>query len=104
MMETMRALIVLVMLAGVAAAQPVDPAVRARADAAYAEGSTAYDANDFTRAALKFEEAYSLVADPAFLFNIGQAYRQAKECVKAAAAFAKFIELVPDSPNIANAK
>jgi tetratricopeptide (TPR) repeat protein len=100
----MRVLIVLVLLARVAGAQPVDPAVKARADAAYAEGSNAYNASDFTRAALKFEEAYSLVADPAYLFNIAQAYRQAKDCVKAAAAFAKFIELVPAAPNIAKAK
>lgn len=100
----MRVLIVVMLCAGVAAAQPVDPAVKARSDAAYAEGSTAYQAGDFKRAALKFEEAYSLVADPAFLFNIGQAYRQGNECVKSEAAFAKFIELAPSAPNIANAK
>src|SRR5689334_6498185 len=97
----MRALLVLVVLARVAAAQPD---VKARADAAYAEGSAAYDSNDFRRAAVRFEEAYALVADPAYLFNIGQAYRQADECEKAAAAFRKFIELVPDAPNIANAR
>ena len=100
----MRVLIAMVICASVAAAQPVDPAVKARSDAAFAEGSTAYQAGDFKRAALEFEEAYSLVADPVFLFNIGQAYRQGNECVKSAAAFAKFIELAPSAPNIATAK
>ena len=107
MMGAMRVHLVVLTLcavARVAIAQPVDPAAKARADAAYAEGSTAYNANEFAKAALKFEEAYAHVPDPAYLFNIGQAYRQAKECVKAAGAFQKFIELVPGAPNIDNAK
>lgn len=103
-MGTMRVLVMLVLFAGVAVAQPVDPAVKARADAAYAEGSAAYNATDFALAAIRFEEAYSLVPDPAYLFNIGQAYRQAKDCVKATSAFERFIELVPSASNIANAK
>jgi tetratricopeptide (TPR) repeat protein len=102
----MRVLVIVLMVGAVriAAAQPVDPAVRARADAAYAEGSTAYNADDFAKAAQKFEEAYSLIPDPAYLFNIGQAYRQQKDCVKAADAFKKFVALAPDAPNIGNAK
>jgi Tfp pilus assembly protein PilF len=106
-MGTMRGLFAtLVVCASVrhAVAQPVDPDTKARADAAYTEGSVAYNASDFSRAALKFEEAYTLVPDPAFLFNIGQAYRQAQECVKAADAFHKFIQLVPDAPNVDKAK
>jgi tetratricopeptide (TPR) repeat protein len=92
------------MLARAASAQPIDPASKAQADAAHAEATVAYNANDFMRAALKFEEAYRLVNDPAYLFNIGQSYRHGQECVKAADAFAKYVELVPDAPNIAKAK
>jgi tetratricopeptide (TPR) repeat protein len=100
----MRVLIVLCALAGIASAQPTDPDTKKRADDAFAAGTAAYNANDFVNAALKFENAYSLVADPAYLFNIGQAYRQAKECVKSAAAFQKFVELAPNAPNIGKAK
>jgi tetratricopeptide (TPR) repeat protein len=99
----MRALVILVMLTGVAAAQPT-PEDKDRADAAYAEGSSAYSAHAYARAAIKFEEAYALVADPAYLFNIGQAYRQGKECAKAAAAFTKLLELVTDAMIVANVK
>jgi tetratricopeptide (TPR) repeat protein len=103
MMGAMRALVILVMLTGVAAAQPA-PEDKAHADAAYAEGSSAYSASEFARAALKFEEAYALVPDPAYLFNIGQAYRQAKECAKAQAAFTKLLELVAEPEVVANVK
>jgi tetratricopeptide (TPR) repeat protein len=103
-MRVVFGLVVVCVLASTALAQPVDPSVRARADAAYKEGTTAYAAGQYTQAALKFEEAYSLVNDPAYLFNIGQAYRQADECTKAADAFQKFIELAPDAPTIGKAK
>jgi Tfp pilus assembly protein PilF len=105
-MATMRVCVLaaVILCAASAHAQPIDPDTKARADAAFAEGTAAYTASDFTKAALKFEEAYTLLPDPAFLFNIGQAYRQAEECVKAADAFTKFIELVPDAPNLAKAK
>ncbi|MBA3393318.1 MAG: tetratricopeptide repeat protein [Deltaproteobacteria bacterium] len=96
--------LVLGMIAPAASAQPVDPETKARADAAFAEGTAAFDASDFVRAALDFEEAYGLVPDAAYLFNIGQAYRFGKECVKATAAYQKFIELVPDAPNVDKAK
>lgn len=105
-MVAMRAALVLCLctFVRVAAAQPVASAAKERADAAYARGTAAYNANEFAKAALEFEEAYAHVPDPAFLFNIGQAYRQAKDCVKAAAAFQKFVDLVPGAPNIASAK
>ena len=104
MMLVMRVLVLLVLCAGVAAAQPVDPAAKARADAAYAEGSQAYTAGDYVTAARKFEDAYAAVPDPAYLFNIGQAYRQSKDCVKSAASFRELIKLVPTASNIDQAK
>lgn len=87
-----------------ASAQPVDPETRAKADAAFTEATAAFGASDFVLAALKFEEAYGLVPDAAYLFNIGEAYRFGKECVKATAAYQKLIELVPDAANVGKAK
>ncbi len=95
--------LVLCALTTSAAAQPADDA-KTRADAAYAAGAAAYTANDFKQAVQRFEEAYALVPDPAYVFNIGQAHRQAGDCAQAAAAFTKYITLAPTAPNIANAK
>lgn len=103
-MVGMRVLLLLVLCGGVAVAQPRDPAAQARADAAYAEGSSAYNAGDFTTAARKFEDAYAAVPDPAYLFNVGQAYRKSNDCVKAAASFREFVRFAPTAPNITQAK
>ena len=77
---------------------------KSRADAARADAAAAYETKDFLRAAIKLEEAYGHVPDPAYLFEIGRAYQQAEECVKASAAFTRFIELAPAAPNIGEAK
>lgn len=100
----MRSLVVLVICGGIAAAQPAAPAAKARADAAYAEGSTAYNGGDYSTAARKFEDAYAAVPDPAYLFNIGQAYRKNNDCVKAASSFREFVRFAPEAPNITQAR
>jgi tetratricopeptide (TPR) repeat protein len=71
------------------------------ADAAYAVGQERYAAGDYLVAADRFEAAYALDPDPAYLFNIAQAYRFGNACAKAAASYRKFINAVANAPNAA---
>jgi hypothetical protein len=89
------------------AAQPADPAAGMsdeekleRAKALFGEGNAAVEAGDFTTAVSKFEEAYMVYAPNlhVFNFNIGNAAFESGDCVKAKAAFQRFLDLVPEHP------
>lgn len=83
-----------------AVAQPT-PQKKAAADAVYAEGQQSYRAGQYLDAASRFESAYALDPDPAYLFNVAQAYRLGNACAKALAAYRKFLAIVPNPPNLA---
>ena len=93
--------VVMALLAGVAAAQPVD---KAAAQAAFAEGQQRYAAGEYLPAAVKFEAAYAADPDPVYLFNVAQAYRLGNACGKAAGYYRRFLEAVPNPPNLVNVK
>lgn len=103
-MTVMRRAVIATVLActSVVGAQPASN--KAKADAAYAEGQKSYAAGDYASAAQKFEAAYALDPDPAYLFNIAQAYRLGNACAKAATAYRTFLAEVPDAPNAAKVK
>lgn len=65
----------------------------------FTEGQTRYAAGDYLVAADKFEAAYALDPDPAYLFNIAQAYRFGNACAKAATSYKAFLVKVPNPPN-----
>jgi tetratricopeptide (TPR) repeat protein len=92
------ALLVTLAAAAPAAAQPSSNA-RNAATAAYQEGQRRYLDEDYAAAAAQFEAAYRLDPDPAYLFNIAQAYRLAKDCPKALAFYKQFLAAVPKAPN-----
>lgn len=69
------------------------------AEAHYGAGEKKYVAGDYAGAARDFLKAYELDADPAYLFNIAQAYRLAKDCANAATYYRTFLDSVPDAPN-----
>jgi tetratricopeptide (TPR) repeat protein len=94
----MRALVVSVLLASsVAYAQPD----KIKAEAAARDGQQRYQAGEFQLAAERFELAYQLDPDPAYLFNLAQAYRLGNSCAKAAAAYRKLLGIVSTGPNVA---
>src|SRR5689334_1129174 len=94
----MRWLVIVVLLAtSVAYAQPA----KIKAEAAAREGQQRYQAGEFALAAERFELAFSLDPDPAYLFNLAQSYRLGKACAKAAAAYRKLLGLVASGPNTA---
>jgi tetratricopeptide (TPR) repeat protein len=94
----MRALIVAMVLssAGLASADN-----KTAAAAVFNEGQQKYAAGDYLVAADKFEAAFALDPDPAYLFNIAQAYRFGNACAKAGASYRKFLGAVANAPNAA---
>jgi hypothetical protein len=80
---------------------------KAAGDAAmshYVSGRRAYDLGRFDEAIAEWEAAYAAKPDTSFLFNIGQAHRQAGRCAEARAAFQRFIDAVTDSTQKAKGK
>ena len=65
----------------------------------FEDGSKLYDLGKFAEAAHEYELAYQAKADPALLFNIGQAYRGAGEAQPALNAYKAYLRRVPDAPN-----
>jgi len=66
----------------------------------FEEGSKLYDLGQYLDAAHQYEIAYKYKADPALLFNIGQAYRLGGDKAAAIRAYRGFLRRAPeDSPN-----
>jgi tetratricopeptide (TPR) repeat protein len=89
----------LVLLAVLSAAAPAlaDDVTSARAH--YKRGTTLYDLGKYREAAREYEAAFEAKDDPALLFNIGQAYRLARDYDEAIRAYKSFLRRLPNSPN-----
>lgn len=72
---------------------------RGTALSSYDEGMKHYNLGDFRTAREKFRSAYLSVADPAFLFNIGQASRMLGDAEDAIRSYRAFLRERPESPN-----
>jgi tetratricopeptide (TPR) repeat protein len=95
----MRALVTVVVLAALAQSARADEASARAARQLFAEGQAEYAKGDYRAAAAKFEAAFANDPDPAYVFNLGQAYRLAKNCARAAATYRKLLELSPGAAN-----
>lgn len=62
----------------------------------FARGQTRYEAGDYREAIKLFDEAYQLVRDPVYLFNIAQAYRKVFDCVPAAKHLERYLAEATD--------
>jgi hypothetical protein len=84
------------------AAPPAPPTVdKQAATVQYDEGQRKFAAgDDYLGAAADFEAAYALDPDPAYLYNIAQAYRLGSACAKAADYYRRFLAVVPNPPNL----
>src|SRR6185312_2451825 len=70
------------------------------ADEAYREGEAAYNNGDFRTAVAAFKRGFALqdhwdAHSAAYLYNVGQAYRQLGQCADASAAFKQYLTLKP---------
>lgn len=97
-MRTLLAFAIVAGLTAAAAADDADP--KAKAASEFAEGQRLYEANSYAAAAAKFKAAWELDRDPAYLFNIAQALRFAKQCGEAADYYRKFLAQVTSAPNL----
>jgi tetratricopeptide (TPR) repeat protein len=79
-------------------AQPADG--KQAAAERFAEGQRHFEAGEYLAAATDFEEAYKLDPDPVYLYNTAQAYRHGSACARAADYYRRFLEVVPNPPNL----
>ncbi len=94
-----RLLLVLLLVARVARADGVDAATQAKADVFFEKGQQDYQSNKFQAAIQLFQDAYELVHDPIYLFNIAQSYRKAADCQNASDYYNRYLSESPEAPN-----
>jgi len=70
-----------------------------KAATSYAEGQRLYSAGHYLDAANAFLGAYRLEPDPAYLFNVAQAYRLGGACAKASEYYRRFAAAFRAPPN-----
>ena len=55
------------------------------------------DAGDMDGVVALFKDAYELVHDPVYLFNIAQSYRKVLDCIAATDYYAKYLAAAPNA-------
>ena len=65
----------------------------------FQKGQTEYELGHFDSAIREFEEAYRLFPSPAFLFNLGQAYRKLGNNERALFFYRGYLRNTPNAPN-----
>jgi tetratricopeptide (TPR) repeat protein len=83
----------------VAGSGKVDPATQAKAVKLFETGQASYQQGSYLAAIDLFKNAYQLVNDPVYLFNIAQSYRKIADCVPAHDYYVKYLEADPKAPN-----
>jgi tetratricopeptide (TPR) repeat protein len=90
------AIFALLVLASVARAEP---STQAKADALFEKGQSLYLADEFQGAIEQFKQAYELVHDPVYLFNIAQSYRKVADCENASDYYTQYLQAAPNAEN-----
>ena len=72
---------------------------KAKAREHYQKGLTHYDIKEYSEALAEFKNAYRVVQDPAFLFNIAQCYRKLGQDVEALDYYRNYVRRFPTAPN-----
>lgn len=80
-------------------AEAEPPIDRAAAKVAFYEGLRAFNLGKWDEAVAGFEKSYKLSGDPALLFNVAQAQRQAGHRKEAIIAYKAFLRENPDTPH-----
>jgi tetratricopeptide (TPR) repeat protein len=94
------AIVLLTSVSGVASADDA----QTQAVGLFTRAQARYEAGDYRPAIKLFEEAYQLVRDPVYLFNIAQSYRKLFDCVPAATYFERFLAEATDADAAQRAK
>jgi len=83
---------------GAARAAPTD-AETAESRRHYGTASRAYDLAEYEEALREFKEAYRIVGDPAFLFNIAQCHRKLGHRADAITFYKTYLRRAPTTPH-----
>ncbi len=75
------------------------PDEKQRVRALYEQATKDYNLGRFDDALRLYTQAYEIRADPAFLFNIAQCYRQLHRPAEAAREYRAYLREAPDAPN-----
>jgi tetratricopeptide (TPR) repeat protein len=92
----------LLLLAALLAARPATAATaeeKAKAREFYQSGLIHYDLGEFPQALASFKDAYRLVQDPAFLYNIAQCHRRLGQNAEALDFYRNYLRRSPSAPN-----
>jgi tetratricopeptide (TPR) repeat protein len=106
-----RIAVLLCIVESVAFAQPTDPKPdpkpveakpplskfdTSKVEAMFDRGTKHYDLGEWDAAIAAFKQAYALMPDPSFLYNLGQSFRQKGACREATAAYKSYLRNAPD--------
>jgi tetratricopeptide (TPR) repeat protein len=91
------AVLLAVLTSGPARAQNPSPEELARRH--HERGTTFYNLGQFEEAIAEYRKGYEQKADPVFLLNIGEAYRQLGAHEKALFFYRRYLSVVPAAPN-----
>jgi tetratricopeptide (TPR) repeat protein len=80
-------------------ARSSDRDAKQEAKARFVSGQSHYNLNEFTAALGDFKEAYRLLPDPVFLYNLGQCERQLGHLEEAIRFYRSFLREQPKAPN-----
>jgi tetratricopeptide (TPR) repeat protein len=90
----------LLFAAGVASAAPnTGSPAQKQADALFEKGQASYQSGKYQDAIAQFKEAYALVHDPVYLFNIAQSYRKVADCTSADEYYRRYLQEAPNAEN-----
>ena len=92
-------LLTVFLVARPASAAPPSPEDKVKAREHYQRGLTHYDIKEYPEALAEFKNAYRVVQDPAFLFNIAQCYRKLGQNVEALDYYHNYMRRFPSAPN-----
>ena len=93
-------IVVLAAIARVGHADPkVQPNVQAKADVLFEKAQADYQAGQFQAAIELFKQAYELIHDPVYLFNVAQSYRKVLDCEAAFDYYNRYLNDLPNADN-----
>jgi tetratricopeptide (TPR) repeat protein len=84
---------------GAASSTAKGNAAQAQADKLFAAGGAHYRAGEYQEAITAFTDAYALVHDPVYLFNVAQSYRKLLDCVNASSYYQRYLAEAADASN-----
>jgi tetratricopeptide (TPR) repeat protein len=77
----------------------VDPDAQAKADVLFEKAQANYQGGSYQAAIVLFKQAYDLVHDPVYLFNLAQSYRRVSDCEAATDNYRQYLAESPKAEN-----